>query len=74
VSATEGESVLTERAQRQRGNRRLQGFEGVRAVRSGSDGENQTGKDERLRVALKGGPGRQARVREAVSRGLGRSI
>jgi hypothetical protein len=89
------------------GNRWLQGSEGVRAVRSRSDGGgprgsdgvrvvrsrsdgggprgsepfdqdrtggNQTGKDERLWVALIGGPGRQARVREAVSRGLGRAI
>jgi hypothetical protein len=77
VSATEGESVLTERAQLQRGNGRLQGSEGVRVVRSRSDGEgsegvrggprgsepfdqdrtgeNQTGKDERLWVALIGG-------------------
>jgi hypothetical protein len=47
---------------------------GVRTVRSRSDGENQTGKDERLRVALTGGLGRQARVREAVCRGPGRSI
>jgi hypothetical protein len=37
-------------------------------------GENQTGKDERLRVALTGGSERQACVREAVSRGPGRSI
>jgi hypothetical protein len=89
VSATEGESALTERAQRQRGNERLEGSEGVRAVRSRSDGEgsegvravrsrsdreNQTGKDERLRAALTGGIGRQTRVREAVSRGPGRSI
>jgi hypothetical protein len=44
VSATEGESALTERAQRQ----------GMRA--------------------LIGGPGRRARVREAVSRDLGRAI
>jgi hypothetical protein len=59
VLATEGESALTERAQRQRGNRWLQGSEGVRAVRSRSDGGNQTGKDERLRAALTGGTGRQ---------------
>jgi hypothetical protein len=38
----------------------------VRAVRSRSDGGNQTEKDEWLRVALTGGPGRQARVHEAV--------
>jgi hypothetical protein len=38
VSAIGGKT-LTERAQRQRGNRRLQGSEGVRAVRSRSDGE-----------------------------------
>jgi hypothetical protein len=66
VSATEGESALKERAQRQRGNRRLQGSEGVRAVRSRSDGGNQTGKDERLRAVLTGGTGCQARVCEAV--------
>jgi hypothetical protein len=100
VSATKGESTLTERAQRQGGNRRLQGSEGVRAVRSRVDGErseggvrrgprgsegsepfdqnwtgkSQTGTDERLRVALTGGPGRQACKRELVSRGPGRSI
>jgi hypothetical protein len=66
VSATEGESALTEWAQRQRGNERLQGSEGVRAIRSRSDGENQTGNDERLRVTLISGSGRQVRVREAV--------
>jgi hypothetical protein len=38
-----GESALTERAQRQRGNRRLQGSEGVRAVRSRLDGEGSKG-------------------------------
>jgi hypothetical protein len=32
VSATEGESALTERVQRQRGNRWLQGSEGMRAA------------------------------------------
>jgi hypothetical protein len=37
-------------------------------------GKSQTETDEWLRVALTGGPGRQARVREAVSRGSGRSI
>jgi hypothetical protein len=37
------------------------GSEGVRAVRSRSDGENQTGKDKRLWVTLTGGSGRQAR-------------
>jgi hypothetical protein len=73
VSAIEGESALTERAQRQTGNERLQGSEGVRAVRSRSDGEGskgvravrsrsdggcQTGKGERLRAALTGGTGR----------------
>jgi hypothetical protein len=66
------------------GNGRLQGSEGVRAcsrgservraVRSRSDGGNQTRKDERLRVALTSGPGHQARVRETVSRGPGRAI
>jgi hypothetical protein len=35
---------------------------------------NQTGKDERLWVALTGGSGRQARLREAVFRGPGHSI
>jgi hypothetical protein len=79
VLATEGESALTERAQRQRGNGRLQGSEGVRAVRSRSAGGggvravrsrpdrgNQTGKDERLRAVLTGWTRRQARMREAV--------
>jgi hypothetical protein len=50
------------------------GPRGVRAVRSRSDGGNQIGNDERLRMALTGGLGHQARVREAVSRGPGRSI
>jgi hypothetical protein len=49
-----------------KGNGRLQGSEGVpkgvRAVRSRLDGENQTGKVERLRVALIGGPGRVRRA------------
>jgi hypothetical protein len=96
VSDRWGESALTERAQRQRGNRWLQGSKGVRTVRSRSDGKgsegvrggfegsepfdqdwtgkSQTGTDERLRVALTGGPGHQAHVCEAVSHGLGRSI
>jgi hypothetical protein len=89
VLAAEGESALTERAQRHRGNRRLLGSEGVRAVRSRSNGEgsegsepfdqdqtgkSQTGTNEWLQVALTGGPRRQVRVREAVSRGLDRSI
>jgi hypothetical protein len=67
VSATEGENALTARAQHQRGNRWLQGFEGVRAVQSRSDGEgsegvqavrsesdggDQTGGNRRLRAAL----------------------
>jgi hypothetical protein len=39
VSDRGGESVLTERAQRQRRNGWLQGSEGVRTVRSSSDGE-----------------------------------
>jgi hypothetical protein len=34
----QGESALTERVQHQRGNRRLKGSEGVRAVQSRSDG------------------------------------
>jgi hypothetical protein len=38
----------------------------VRAVRSGSDGGDQTGEDGRLRAALTSEPGRQARMREAV--------
>jgi hypothetical protein len=66
---------------RDRTGRGPKGFEGVpngvrtgRAVRSRSDGENQTEADERLRVALTGGPGRQACVCEAVSHGPGRSI
>jgi hypothetical protein len=42
------------------------GSEGVRAIRSRSDGGNQTRKDERLRVTLTGGLGRQVRVHEAV--------
>jgi hypothetical protein len=82
ASAAEGEGALTERVQRQRGNRWLQGSEGVRAVRSRSDGGsgprgvravrsrldggNRTKKDERLRAALTGGTGRQTRVREVV--------
>jgi hypothetical protein len=81
VSDRGGESVLTERVQRQRGNGWLQGSEGVRivrsrsdgrgsegvrAVRSRSDGGNQTGKDERLRVTLTGETGRQTCVHEAV--------
>jgi hypothetical protein len=37
-------------------------------------GKSQTGTDERLRVALTGGPGHQAHVREAVSRSPSRSI
>jgi hypothetical protein len=96
VSATKGESALTERIQRQRGNRRLQGSEGsepfdqdrtgrgprgsrgsegVRVVRSRSDGENQIGKDKRLRVTLTGGSGRHAvpAVRAVRSRSDGGS-
>jgi hypothetical protein len=38
----------------------------VRAVRSESDGGDETRGDGRLWVALTGGPRRQARVREAV--------
>jgi hypothetical protein len=71
VSAIEGESALTERVQCQRGNERLQGSEGVRAVRSRSHGGNQTGKDERLWVALTGGLGARAR---SGTRGPSRSI
>jgi hypothetical protein len=57
VSATEGESALTEGAQRQRGNGRLQGSEGVRAVRSRSDREGSEGGpngSERVRGGLSG--------------------
>jgi hypothetical protein len=50
------------------------GSKGIQAVRSRSDGGNQTEKDERLWVALTGGLGCQARVREVVSRGPGRAI
>jgi hypothetical protein len=73
VSAKKGESALTEQAQRQ-GKQAATGVRGgpSRSIKIG--GGNQTGKDERLRVALTGGPGRQARGREAVSRGPGRSI
>jgi hypothetical protein len=60
VSSTEGESVLTERAQRQGGNGRLQGSEGVRAVQSRSDGEGSEG----VRMGLKG----SERVRAIRSR------
>jgi hypothetical protein len=80
VSAIEGESALTERVQRQRtgaltgGYRGPRGSKRVRTIRSRSDGENQTEKDKRLRVTLTGGSGREARVREAVSRGPGHSI
>jgi hypothetical protein len=48
---TEGESALTERVQCQRGNRRLQGSEGVRAVRSRSDGGGPNGSKR-----VRGGP------------------
>ena len=41
-----GESALTTWAQRQRGNGRLQGSEGVRAIRSRSDGEIRLGKTD----------------------------
>jgi hypothetical protein len=68
------ESAQTERAQRQRGNERLQGSEGSEPFDQDRTGKSQTGTDERLRVALTGGPGRQAHVREAVSRCPGRSI
>jgi hypothetical protein len=89
VSATEGESVLTEGPSTRgetdgyTGPRVSEPFDQDRTGRGprGSEpfdqdrtGGNQTGKDERLRVALTGGSGRQARVREAVSRGPGRSI
>jgi hypothetical protein len=43
VSAIGGESELTELAQRHRGNGRLQGSEGVRIVRSRSDGGGPKG-------------------------------
>jgi hypothetical protein len=76
VPATEGESALTERAQRQgvwaltgRPRAQARGREAVpvvRVVRSESDSGDQTRGDGRLREALTGGPGRQARMREAV--------
>jgi hypothetical protein len=82
MSATEGESALTEQVQHQGGNGWLQGSEGVRGgpkgskgvqtVRSRSDGGNQTEGVEWLRAALTSGPGRQVRVREEVSRGPNR--
>jgi hypothetical protein len=45
VSAIGGESELTELAQRHRGNGRLQGSEGVRIVRSRSDGGGPKGSE-----------------------------
>jgi hypothetical protein len=58
-----------------RGSKQVQaGLRGSKPFDQDRTGENQTGKDERLRVALTGGPGRQACVREAVSHGPGRSI
>jgi hypothetical protein len=81
VSDRGGERALTERAQRQRGNGRLQGSEEVRAVRSRSDGGGPKGVRTGPRGVRAGanGTGRlaracQARVCEAVSRGPGRSI
>jgi hypothetical protein len=68
------ESALAEWAQHQRGNGRLQGSEGSEPFDQDRTGKSQTGTDERLRVALTGGPGRQAHVREAVSRGPSHSI
>jgi hypothetical protein len=43
VLATEGEGALTEWVQRQKGNRRLQGSEGVRVFRSRSNGGGPKG-------------------------------
>jgi hypothetical protein len=61
ASAAEGESALTEQAQRQRGNRRLQGFEGIRVVRSRSDGEGFEGVQAvRLRSDEKNQTGRMS--------------
>jgi hypothetical protein len=65
VSATEGKSALTERVQRQGGNGWLQGSEGVRAVRSRSDGGRGPRGSEGVRAVrsrLDGGiirPGKQ---------------
>jgi hypothetical protein len=61
VSATEGESALTERVQCQRGNRRLQGSEGVRgvrAVRSRSDGGGPRGSERSPSRSIKIGRGK----------------
>jgi hypothetical protein len=44
----------------------LEAVPAVRAVRSKSDGGDQTRGDRQLQAALTGGPGRQERVREAV--------
>jgi hypothetical protein len=54
VSATEGKSTLIERVQRERGNERLQGSEGVRTVRSRSDGGRGPRGSERVRDGSKG--------------------
>jgi hypothetical protein len=62
VSNRGGEGALTERAQRQRGNGRLQGSEGVRVVRSRSDGGGPKG-FERVRTGPSGSEGGSERVR-----------
>jgi hypothetical protein len=67
VSTIEGESALTERAQRQRGNGRLQGSEGVRAVRSRSDGEGSEGGPNGSEW-VQGGPSESERVRAVRSK------
>jgi hypothetical protein len=51
------------------GYRGLRGSEGSKPFDQDRTGKSQTGTDERLRVALTGGPGHQACMREAVSRG-----
>jgi hypothetical protein len=61
---TEGESALTERVQCQRGNRRLQGSEGVRAVQSRSDGGGPNG-SKRVQAGPRGvraGPNRSIKI------------
>jgi hypothetical protein len=54
--------MLTERAQRQRGNGRLQGSEGVQVVRSRSDGGGSNGSER-----VPGGPNGSKRVRAVRS-------
>jgi hypothetical protein len=50
------------------------GSEGSEPFDQDRMGKSHTRTDERLRVALTGEPGRQACMREAISRGPGRSI